>query len=218
MVSSPNAEIDAIERVNATMRLRTSYLLISAGLVLGACADDGRDEEATAAASGLVDAIATEFMDAYYAQFPEEVYEIGYPSNAMDRFGDHSTASIAAFNTRIDGWLERLNGIDIANLQGSPAKVTYDFTRDRLEAIAARRVCKMDWWNISPTWTSWQYQLISTMAIQPVATAEEKANALARIADVARYLKTEVEILRDGMSNNYLAANSNVAAVLRQTN
>ena len=85
------------------MQMRASCLLISTGLVLGACADDRRDQEATAAASGLVDTIATEFMDAYYAQFPEEVYEIGYPSNAMDRFGDHSTASIAAWNARIDG-------------------------------------------------------------------------------------------------------------------
>ena len=200
------------------MQMRASCLLISAGVVLGACADDRRDQEATAAASGLVDTIATEFTDAYYDQFTEEVYEIGYPSNAMDRFGDHSTASIAAWNARIDGWLEQLNGIDEASLHGSPAKITYDFTRERLEAIAARRVCKMDWWNISPTWTSWQYQLISTMAIQPVVTAEEKANALARIADVARYLKTEVEILREGMANDYLAANSNVAAVLRQIN
>jgi len=215
MVSSANAGNDTIERM--TMRSRTSCLLITAGLALGACGDDGPDEEATAAASALVNTIATEFVDAYYAQFPEEVYEVGYPSNTMDRFGDHSTASIAAWNTRVDGWLAALGDIDDNALKDSPAEITYDFARERMQAIAARRVCKMDWWNISPTWTSWQYQLISTLAIQPVATAEEKADALARIADVARYLGTEVEILREGMTNNYLAANSNVAEVLRQT-
>jgi uncharacterized protein (DUF885 family) len=59
--------------------------------------------------------------------------------------------------------------------------------------------------------------LIATLAIQPVATAGEKSDALARIADVARYLNTEVGILREGMRNDYLAANTNVAAVLQQT-
>ena len=138
------------------MRLRTSGFLAIVSLVLGACADDGPDKEAAAAASTLVNAIATQFVDAYYAQFPEEVYEVGYPDAPMDRFGDHSTASISAWNRQVDGWLEQLNGIDEAVLKGSPAEVTYDFARERMEAIVVRRVCKMDWWNISPPWTSWQ--------------------------------------------------------------
>ena len=216
MVLSPNAGNHTTKRVDLNMRLRTSSFLIIASLIFGACADNGRDDEAAAAASALVDTIATEFVDAYYSQFPEEVYEVGYPDAPMDRFGDHSTASISAWNRQVDGWLQQLGGIDEAVLKGSPAEITYNFARERMEAIAARRVCKMDWWNISPTWTGWQSQLVGTLAVQPVATAEQKTDALARIADVARYLKTEVEILREGMENNYLAANSNVAAVLRQ--
>ncbi len=203
--------------MDMNMRSRMTGISIIAGLILGACADDSPDKEAAAAASTLVNAIATEFVDAYYAQFPEEVYEVGYPDAPMDRFGDHSTASISAWNRQVDGWLEQLNGIDEAALKGSPAEVTYNFARERMEAIVARRVCKMDLWNISPTWTSWQSQLVATLAVQPVGTAEEKTEALARIADVARYLKTEVVILREGTENGYLAANSNVAAVLRQT-
>ena len=199
------------------MRSKTASLLLIASLNFGACADNGRDDEAAAAASVMVGAIATEFVDAYYSQFPEEVYEIGYPDAPMDRFGDHSTASIAAWNRQVDGWLQQLRSIDEAALKGSPAQITYKFALERMEAISARRVCKMDWWNVSPTWTSWQSQLISTLAVQPVNNAKEKSDALARITDVARYLRTEVDILREGMENNYLAANSNVAAVLRQS-
>ncbi len=198
------------------MRSKTASLLLIASLNFGACADNGRDDEAAAAASVMVGAIATEFVDAYYSQFPEEVYEIGYPDAPMDRFGDHNTASIAAWNRQVDGWLQQLRSIDEAALKGSPAQITYKFALERMEAISARRVCKMDWWNISPTWTSWQSQLIATLAVQPVNNAKEKSDALARITDVARYLRTEVDILREGMENNYLAANSNVAAVLRQ--
>ena len=207
--------------VSRSRVLQAGYLVI-ASLALAACADKGRDEDAAAeaaaaAATALVNTIATEFVDAYYAQFPEEVYEVGYPDAPMDRFGDHSTASIAAWNGQVDGWLEQLRSIDATVLEGTAAESTYGFARERIEAIAARRVCKMDWWNISPTWTGWQPQLVATLAVQPVTTAEEKSDALARLSDVARYLETEVEILREGMEKDYLAAKSNVAAVLQQT-
>ena len=95
------------------VKLRPIGLLIIASVVLGACGDDSRVEEAAAAATSVasakVNAIASEFVDAYYAQFPEEVYEVGYPGAPMDRFGDRSTASISAWNTKVDGWLKQLN-------------------------------------------------------------------------------------------------------------
>jgi uncharacterized protein (DUF885 family) len=187
-----------------------------ASLSLAACTEKDQPEDALIDAAELVDTAATAFVAAYYAQFPEEVYEIGYPDAPMDRFGDHSTASIAAWDMKVDGWLEQLRAIDVAALQGTAAEVTYRFAREKMESIAARRVCKMDWWNVSPTWTGWQSQLVATLAVQPVATAGERSDALARLSDVARYLDTEVEILREGMANGYLAANSNVAAMLKQ--
>jgi uncharacterized protein (DUF885 family) len=201
------------------MYARSLFLskLILAGLILSACADKEADQDPAAdAAAALVDKIATEFIEAYNAQFPEEAYESGYPNPPMDRFGDHSTASIAAWNTKVDGWLEQLRGIDVTLIEGTPAEITYEFALEKMEANAARRVCKMDWWNISPTWTGWQLQLVGSLAVQPVATAKEKSAALARIADLARYVRTEIEILRQGMEYGYLAANTNVAAVLQQ--
>ncbi|MFQ5547788.1 MAG: DUF885 family protein, partial [Woeseia sp.] len=135
----------------------------------------------------------------------------------MHRFGDHSTGSIAAWQARVDGWLDQLRNVDVSVVKGTPAEVTYEFARERMEAISARRVCHMDWWNISPTWTGWQSQLVATLAVQPIATAGDRVHALSRLTDVARYLGTEIEILREGMEHGYLAANSNVAAVTRQT-
>lgn len=190
-------------------------MITLAGIVLAACSEKVVDDE-VAAAAALVNEVATEFVDAYYAQYPEEVYEVGYPGSPMDRFGDHGTARIDAFHGRVERWLERLRAIDSALLDGTPAETTYGFARERLEAIAARRVCRMDWWNISPTWTGWQPQLISTLAVQPVESAKERSDALSRLRDVARYLDTEIKILREGMENGYLAANSNVARVLKQ--
>ena len=204
-----------IHRLNAKIRLISKIAL--AGLFFSACGGkEAEPDPAADAATLLVNQVATEFVEGYYEKFPEEVYEVGFPGAPMDHFGDHSTASIAAWNRQVDGWLEQLSGIDTTLIQGTPAEITYSFAREKMEAMAARRVCKMDWWNISPTWTGWQSQLVATLAVQPVTTAQEKSDALARITDVARYLTTEVEILREGMENSYLAANSNVERVLKQ--
>ncbi|MFQ6003918.1 MAG: DUF885 family protein [Woeseia sp.] len=191
--------------------------LMITGLALAGCGEMKQDVDRVADAAALVNDIASDFVDAYYAQFPEEVYEVGYPDSPMHRFGDRSTGSIAAWQARVDGWLDRLRNVDVSVVKGTPAEVTYKFARERMEAISARRVCRMNWWNISPTWTGWQSQLVATLAVQPIETAGERAHALARLTDVARYLGTEIEILREGTENGYLAANSNVAAVTRQT-
>jgi uncharacterized protein (DUF885 family) len=85
-----------------------------------------------------------------------------------------------------------------------------------IQALVDRRVCQQDLWNISPTWTGWQYMVASTLAIQPVDTAEQRADALARAGDTARYVNTEVSNLRRGQDQGYTAGENNVAAVIDQ--
>lgn len=216
MLSPGHREITS-ERINVNPRLLATGIATIAILAVSTCAGKKQHEQAIADAAALIDDIASEFVDAYYQQYPEEVYEVGYPDSPMHRFGDHSTGSIAAWQARVDGWLDQLRNVDVSVVKGTPAEVTYEFARERMEAISARRVCHMDWWNISPTWTGWQSQLVATLAVQPIATAGDRVHALSRLTDVARYLGTEIEILREGMEHGYLAANSNVAAVTRQT-
>jgi uncharacterized protein (DUF885 family) len=163
-----------------------------------------------------VDKIANAFVDGYFSQFPEEVYEVGYPGAPNHRFGDHSPKALAAWNARVDTWLGELDQLDTAALAGSPAAITYAFTRDRLEALVGRRVCRMELWNISPTWTGWQYMFVSTLAVQPVETTSERDDALSRAADIARFLETEIANLRAGQDQGYLAPASNVSAVIDQ--
>ena len=163
-----------------------------------------------------VNALASEFVDGYYAHYPEEVYEVGYPDAPLDRFGDHGAASTAAWDAAVDGWLAALEAIDPAQLAGTPAANVYAFTRERLQAIVDRRVCRMHWWNVSPTWTGWQYSVVSTLAVQPVATPAERDAALARAADIDRFVRTEIANLETGLENGYLAPTNNVAAVIEQ--
>ncbi len=163
-----------------------------------------------------VNAIANEFVDGYYAQFPEEVYEVGYPDAPLARFGDHSSESLAAWGNQVDGWIAALEKIDLDSLTGTPAAITYVFARNRLQALIDRRVCRMELWNVSPTWTGWQSLVIGTLAVQPVETHEQRDAAIRRAADIPRYLGTEVSNLRRGQDQGFLAPSSNVAAVIDQ--
>jgi uncharacterized protein (DUF885 family) len=163
-----------------------------------------------------VDRIAAEFVDAYYAHYPEEAFESGYPDAPNDRFGDHSAESRAAWAHKVDQWLQQLNSVDPSALNNTPSAVTYLFALDRLQAIHDRRVCRTEFWNISPTWTGWQTTAIDTLAGQPVETPAQRDAVLARLADLPRFIDTEISNLREGVETGYLAPQTNVAAVAEQ--
>lgn len=163
-----------------------------------------------------VNEIASEYVHGYFTQFPEEVYEVGYGEAPMDRFGDHSEAAIAAWDARVDAWLAALDSIDVTTLSGTADAITYAFAREQLQTQADRRVCQTDLWNVSPTWTGWQYMFASTLAIQPIATAAERQAAVDRIIDAARYVETDISNLRRGLDLGYAAPQSGVTAVVEQ--
>ena len=131
--------------------MKISRLLLgSVVLILASCS---QTDEPSAAAQ--VNAIASDFVAGFYTQFPEEIYEVGYPDGPLDRFGDHSEAALAAWDARVDGWLADLNAIDVSSLDGTPEAITYVFARERMQALVDKRICHSDLWNISPTWTGW---------------------------------------------------------------
>ena len=191
--------------------IRNILIYLSFILLLWGCSSESPEDPGV-----VVERIANEFNHGYFSQFPEEVYEVGYPDAPKDRFGDHSARAIAAWDAKVDGWIEALDAIDLVSLAGTPAAVTYVFARERLQALVDRRVCRMQLWNISPTWTGWQYMVVSTLAVQPVDTEQQRAEALRLAADVERFVQTDITNLRKGQDQGYLAPVSNVSAVVEQ--
>jgi uncharacterized protein (DUF885 family) len=163
-----------------------------------------------------VNEIASEYVHGYFTQFPEEVYEVGYGDAPIDRFGDHSEAAMAAWDARVDAWLAALDSVDVTALSGAADAITFAFTREQLQTQVDRRVCETDLWNVSPTWTGWQYMFASTLAIQPIATAAERQAAVDRIVDAARYVVTDISNLRRGLDLGFAAPKSGVTAVVEQ--
>ena len=188
--------------------------LMCASLLAAACSGGDRSSNTDHAATAT--AIAQHYVDGYYHQFPGEAYEIGYPDTPMDRFGDRSVSGIAAWQAQEDGWLDTLRSLDQTVLKGTEAAIPFAFAMDRLEASVGRRACRMDLWNVSPTWTGWQSMLGSSFAVQPVGTEDERADALARARDMVRFLDTEIDNLREGMARGYTAPQSNVDVVVQQ--
>lgn len=160
-------------------------------------------------------AVADEFVAGYYNEYPEDAYETGYPA-PVDRLGDHSLANIAAYQAREDAWLQRLQAIDVAALEGTEAAVPYAFSLERLQASVDRRVCQMHLWNASPTWTGWQNFFGGVFAKQPVDEEKSQGHTIARSRDVARYIDTEIDNLRAGMQEGFTAPRSNVLVVIAQ--
>jgi uncharacterized protein (DUF885 family) len=193
------------------------FLLIPLTVLLAASCSGSSSEPKKPDAATEAKAVAQEFVDGYYHQFPEEAYEVGYPDTPMDRLGDRSAAAMTAWRAREDEWLKRLAAIDPGQLEGTDAAVPYAFTRDRLESSVARRVCRTGDWNVSPTWTGWQAMLSSTFSQQPVSTDAERATALTRLRAVPAYIETEIANLRAGMAAGYLAPQPNVTAVIAQS-
>ncbi|MDA1063736.1 MAG: DUF885 domain-containing protein [Proteobacteria bacterium] len=180
-------------------------------LVLCACSKPADIDTAT-----LINQVATDFVDGYYAQYPEEVYEIGYLDAPQDRFGGQSEQALLAWDARVDSWLATLDGMDLTQVTDTNAALTYVFAREKMQAIVDRRICKTELWNISPEWTGWQFMFSSTLAVQPVDTAAERAAALARLTDAARYIRNEISNLRRGQDLGYTAGQNNVVRVIEQ--
>ncbi|HKY61378.1 MAG TPA: DUF885 domain-containing protein [Gemmatimonadota bacterium] len=193
-----------------------------ATLVLAlACADNGPappPESASVTADPVARslALAEGYVEAYYEQFPEEAYEAGYPDAPGDRLSDRSPAAIAAWHAREDSLLRALEAIDSTALAGTEAAIPHAYALDRLRASVARRVCRTDLWNVSPTWTGWPELFPSVFAQQPVDTPDARAAALARARDVDRFLDTEIANLREGIRLGYTAARPDVDAVISQ--
>lgn len=185
-------------------------------LIISACGRQQAGEPPPDTAATLINQVASEFVAGYYAQYPEEVYEIGYPDAPLDRFGDHSEQALAAWNTSIDNWLAALDGIDLTQVTDTNAALTFVFAREKMQSIVDRRVCRTELWNISPTWTGWQFMFASTLAVQPVATPTERAAAVLRLRDAARYILNEISNLRRGQDLGYTAGQDTVAAVIEQ--
>jgi uncharacterized protein (DUF885 family) len=166
--------------------------------------------------SARVAALADRYVSEYFDAFPYHALTSGAPDVHADRLVDHSLPALERWQAREDAMLAALKAIASAPLQGRPEEVTYKFLQNQLEASIGYRVCRMELWNVSPTYTGWQADFAVAAGLQATGTDEERRKAIARFAEVPQYLDDEIANLNEGLRLGYSAPKSNVRAVIGQ--
>src|SRR5262249_48083059 len=104
---------------------------------------------------------------------------------------------------------------DPGTIAAPPLRATYAIVRQSIEGAVAKRVCRDELWPVSQM-TGWQVNDGYLVTIQPVGTAEARADALARWGQPPAYIDTEIGNLGEGWKRGYTAPKLAVRIVIDQ--
>ena len=163
-------------------------------------------------------ALADRYVSSYLDAFPYQAVVIGAREAHPSQLVDHSLPALKKWEAREDELLAELKKVDVKAIEGYPDAHTAKFLQHLLEASIGYRVCRMELWNVSPTWTGWQSELPVVAGMQAVGRPAEQQNAIARFSQVAKYLDDEIANLTEGIRLGYTAPRGNVQSVITQVN
>ena len=186
-------------------------LLLCATLVLGyvGCVQSARGPRS-------VEEIADEYLAAYLQRYPETGTTYSLPGARHDRLTDISLEALAAWERRENIWLAELNRLGTPEAVGSRDWVTFGILHEELAASIGNRICRTELWSVSSA-TGWHAELPANFEIQPVDTPELQQQALDRLSNLAVYVDTEIDNLRNGLALGYSAPQLNVPAVIKES-
>lgn len=159
--------------------------------------------------------LADAYMKAWFEAFPETATHYAPPGARHDRLSDNSLAAVQAWEKIEDDLAARLAEVREESLWGTPEWVTYGILREALESSRGLRVCRNELWPANQM-NGWQAGTAQLLSIQPVGTADLRAQALARWRGLSRYVDTEIANLKEGLRLGYSTPKRNVELVLEQ--
>jgi uncharacterized protein (DUF885 family) len=160
-------------------------------------------------------AISDAFVDGEMAHSPGLGTLMRPPGARYDFWPDESLAEVLRVQGMEDRWLADLGAIDRGSLGDSPAGLAYDVTKETLAARIEERVCRRELWQ--PVMPNGLLPALGNVAeAQPVGTADLRAQALARLAQVPAAFAAEIANLKEGMRLGYVQAEVNVPQVIEQ--
>jgi uncharacterized protein (DUF885 family) len=167
------------------------------------------------AAATRVTAMADEYIKEALSRYPEQAAFLGLADAPQDRLTDNSLTALRAWEEKEDRWAAELVRIDSSSLWGRPEWLTFGYLREMVEASRTARIARSELWPVNHM-SGWQAGLAQLAAIQPVGTAERRAQALARWRTVPQYLDTEISNLREGLRLGFTAPKLTVSLVIGQ--
>jgi len=187
-------------------------LLAILALSLAACAP----ADPSAEIARQINAIADHYAEEWARAFPDQASIAGAAIAPADQLPDISPEAYARWRATEDSLLAALNAVDLSTLPDTAAAfVTHGFLSTVLRDGIAWRVCRMELWNVSQTWTGWLSVFATLSEGQPVGTAEQRAGAVRRYAQIPRYVRQEIANLREGIRLGYTMPRHNVESMIR---
>ena len=168
--------------------------------------------------AGDVSALADAYVRSYLDAFPYQAVVLGANDAHPSLLGDHSLPALKKWQAKEDELMAALKKIDVKAIDGMAEATTYKFLQNQLQSSIDNRVCRMELWNVSPTYTGWQGDLPIAAGMQNVSRPQDQQDAIARWSQVAQYLDDEIANLKEGLKLGYSAPRSNVQSVINQMN
>ena len=186
------------------------------GLLVVALALSCRNAPEPPSADARVLAIADAIVAEGFEQFPARAARLRPPGVRHDGLPDDSLAGVAARQQRHDAWRRELKRLFDGGQVTSEARLAYDLALDAIDRSWALGPCRLERWRVSQMPNGWHVQLADTAQAQPVGTPELREQALARFARMPRYVDDQIEALRAGLAEGYLAPRRVVDLVVGQ--
>ncbi len=173
------------------------------------------DAGASDALAKQVVALSDQYVDMYFAYYPESRTIDAMPGAEHDRLNPNSLDALKQQYADEDALWAKVDRINAEDLWGRPEWVTYGILRETLASSRARRVCRMELWSVSHL-TGWQVYYPNLADRQPVDSDELRAKALTRWHGLAARVDTEIDNLRSGLELGYSSPKRIVRSVVEQ--
>ena len=161
----------------------------------------------------------TRIADRYYAitleRTPEVAYFSGVDLPRHDGIENNSPEARQEAAAEVDEMLAALEEIDVGPLKGRTEWITHAYLLQNLQSTVAQRVCRTELWNVNQM-GGWHQGYARIAQLQPVGTAELRAQAIARWSKLPGYIDQEIEYLREGLELGYSAPKTVVQRVIDQ--
>ena len=161
-----------------------------------------------------LDKLVDRFVKQELAYDPTITYLTGLPTTDHSRFADRTPQALAEFDAEETADLKDLRAIDLKTLP-APSHATYATMKEQIEADLQLRVCKNELWNVNHFY-GWQSVFAQVAEQQPIASAEDRAQALKRWGSAPRYIDIEIANLKSGVVQGYTVPKSVVRRVIAQ--
>ena len=181
---------------------------LPAVLLLASCTTNGPQESDREKLQGLADI----YLEASLEQFQPFAYFSNLPLDRHDRFLDNRPESQARFEALQDDVLASLAAMSPTDPED---RLFHARFTEYLEADIGTRICRLELWGVSHMFGPHSL-LQSLVNNQPMATASEREQALARWQDAASWYEREPGNLERGLASGHTAPNRVVNRLVTQ--